>query len=104
MTTTYVLAQLTIEDRSRYDRYAAKFMSTLAGFDARLLASDEAPSVIEGTWPYKKIVLIVFRDREEAMRWMNSPKYREIAVDREASTTGTVLSFRGIHPWSESSK
>ena len=97
--TTYVLAQLTIHDRARYERYAARFMEVLSRFDGRVLAADEAPTLLEGEWPHQKIVLIEFRDAEEASRWAASPEYREIAVDREGSTVATVLSIRGLHPW-----
>ncbi|RIL05369.1 MAG: DUF1330 domain-containing protein [Proteobacteria bacterium] len=95
----YVLAQLTIHDRARYDRYAARFLSVLARFEGRLLAADDAPGVVEGTWPHQKVVLIEFRDRDEAERWASSPEYRAIAVDREASTAATVLILAGLQPW-----
>ena len=97
--TTYILAQLTIHDRARYDRYAAQFMKVLSGFQGRLLASDESPQLLEGDWPHQKIVLIEFKDREEAERWANSPEYRKIAVDREGSTVATVLAIRSLHGW-----
>src|SRR5215813_15470226 len=96
----FVLAQLTIHDRARYDRYAARFMDVLGRFEGRLLAADESPEVLEGKWPYQKVVLIEFKDREEALRWATSPEYRRIAVDREASTTATVLTVTGLRPWS----
>ena len=95
--TTYILAQLTIHDRARYDRYAAQFMAVLSRFAGRLLATDESPEVLEGDWPHQKIVLIEFKDRDEALRWAASPEYRAIAVDREGSTVATILSFRGLH-------
>src|SRR5262245_7879267 len=98
--TTYVLAQLTIHDRARYDRYAAQFMNVLSRFEGRLLAADESPELLEGDWTHEKVVLIEFKDRDEALRWMTSPEYRKIAVDREGSTVATVLSVRGLHPWS----
>ena len=99
MTSCYVLAQLTIRDRARYDRYAARFMGVLAKFAGRLLA-DESPVLLEGEWPHQKVVLIEFEDADEARRWASSPEYREIAVDREGSTTATILSVTGLHPWS----
>jgi len=97
--TTYILAQLTIHDRARYDRYAARFMDVLGRFEGRLLVADESPEVLEGKWPYQKVVLIEFKDREEALRWATSPEYRQIAVDREGSTVATVLSVSGLAPW-----
>jgi uncharacterized protein (DUF1330 family) len=96
---TYILAQLTIHDRARYDRYAAQFMGVLSRFEGRVLASDEAPQVLEGEWPHRKVVLIEFKDRAEAERWAASPEYRKIAVDREAATVATVLSIQGLRPW-----
>ena len=95
----YVLAQLTIHDRTRYDRYVARFMDVLQHFAGRPLAADESPEVLEGTWPHQKVVLIEFKDKAEAMRWATSPEYREIAVDREASTVATVLLVRGLQRW-----
>jgi uncharacterized protein (DUF1330 family) len=32
----YALAQISIHDRARYDRYVSRFMGVLAGFDRRL--------------------------------------------------------------------
>jgi uncharacterized protein (DUF1330 family) len=99
--TTYVLAQLTIHDRARYDHYAARFLEVLSHFKGRLLAADEAPRVLEGDWQHEKVVLIEFEDAAEAERWATSPRYREIAVDREAATVATVLAVAGLRPWKE---
>jgi uncharacterized protein (DUF1330 family) len=90
------MAQISIHDRARYDRYASRFMRVLAGFDGRLLAADEAPTVVEGTWSHQKVVLIEFPDRGAFERWANSPQYTEIAKDRIAATTGCVLLVAGI--------
>jgi uncharacterized protein (DUF1330 family) len=97
--TAYVLAQLTIHDRARYDRYSAQFLAVLVRFEGRLLAADESPQVVEGDWPHQKIVLIEFKDTEEALRWASSPEYRKIAVDREGSTVATILTVSGLRPW-----
>ena len=96
----YVLAQLRIRDRARYERYVARFDETLEPFEGRLLAADESPVVVQGEWPFQKVVLIAFKDLDEAYRWAGSPAYREIAVDREASTEATILTLQGPGPWS----
>jgi uncharacterized protein (DUF1330 family) len=71
----------------------------LGRFEGRLLAADESPQVVEGDWPHQKIVLIEFKDTEEALRWASSPEYRKIAVDREGSTVATILTVSGLRPW-----
>lgn len=94
--TVYALAQISIHDRDLYDRYAARFMGVLAGFNGRLLAADESPEVLEGTWHHDKVVLIAFPTRSDLERWALSPEYGEIAKDRIAATTGCVLVVSGL--------
>ena len=91
----YVVAQLSIHDRARYDRYAAAFFPTLQPFGGRLLAADEAPQVVEGAWPYGKAVLLAFPDRSAALAWAASDAYQAIAADRQAAAHGPVLLLQG---------
>lgn len=94
--TVYALAQLSIHDRERYDRYVSRFMGVLAAFDGQLLAADESPEVLEGSWDGDKVVLICFPSRAELERWASSPEYTEIAQDRIAATSGSVLLVSGV--------
>jgi uncharacterized protein (DUF1330 family) len=92
----YVLAQLSIHDRETYDRYASQFIDVLSNYTGRLLAADETPIELEGTWKQQKVVLLEFPDRDELERWRTSPGYVDIAKDRLASTTGCVLLIDGL--------
>ncbi|WP_200210398.1 DUF1330 domain-containing protein [Micromonospora coerulea] len=94
--TVYALAQISIHDRTRYDRYVAAFMPVLLKYQGRLLAADEAPHVVEGTWPYDKVILMAFDSRESFDRWANSPEYQEISRDRVAATDGVVVVADGV--------
>ena len=92
----YALAQITIHDRERYERYVARFAAVFSRFEGRLLAADESPVVLEGEWPHQKVILMSFPDRAALERWAYSPEYREIAQDRVAATSGTVLLVHGV--------
>jgi len=94
--TAYVLAQLTVRDREVYGRYAAAFLPTLAPYDGRLLAADEAPQVMEGDWPHRKVVLIGFPDAERARAWADGPEYLAIVGDRLASSDAVGLLVQGV--------
>ena len=102
--TVYALAQISIHDRARYDRYVARFMDVFQQFDGRLLAADDSPLVVEGEWPHQKVILMAFPDRAAFERWARSPEYQEIAKDRIASTTGTVVLVAGLRPWNGSAR
>jgi uncharacterized protein (DUF1330 family) len=94
--TVYAIAQLTIHDRARYQRYAEAFMPVLTRYGGRLLAADEHPEVTEGQWDGDKVVLIAFPDRDTFMTWLTSPEYRQIASDRLAAAGTTGILVRGL--------
>lgn len=95
--TVYALAQLRIHDRERYGRYMARFMPVLDKYKGRLLAADEAPRVLEGSWwDRDKVVLMAFDDAAAFHSWATSPEYMEIAEDRKAGADAVVLLIKGI--------
>jgi len=92
----YAIAQLKITDRTAYDRYQAKFMGVMKGYQGRVLAADERPKVIEGEWERDKVVLLSFPDEVAFREWAESPEYQEIAKDRKAGAEAVVLLVKGI--------
>ena len=94
--TVYVVAQLTFTDVEAYRRYQRAFPAVFAKFDAKVLAADEAPAVIEGAWAGDKVVMLAFPDEAEAMRFHNDPDYAAIAKDRKAGAAATVLMVKGF--------
>jgi uncharacterized protein (DUF1330 family) len=94
--TVYAIAQLTIHDRERYDRYANAFMPIITRYGGRLLAADEAPLRVEGDWDRQKLVLMEFPDRDAFLAWSNSAEYVEIAKDRQAGADTVTVLVRGL--------
>jgi len=94
--TVYAIAQLTITDRTAYNRYQSRFISVMNRYKGRLLAADEHPQVVEGQWDREKLVLLSFPDEAAFREWADSPDYQEIAKDRKAGSTAVVLLVKGI--------
>lgn len=94
--TAYIVAQIAIHDRARYDRYAAAFLPTLKPFGGRLLAADEQAEALEGDWGFGKLNIIAFPDRETARAWAASPAYQAIAPDRLGASEGLLLLASGF--------
>lgn len=92
----YAIAQLKITDRVTYDRYQAKFMGVIKRYHGRVLAADESPRIVEGTWDRDKVVLLSFQDEATFREWAESPEYQEISKDRKAGSEAVVLLVRGI--------
>ena len=92
----YTIAQLKFTDEAAYRRYQAAFPAVFAAFDAAVVVADEAPVVLEGDWPFSKVVILRFPDEAEALRFANDPAYESIARDRKAGADGVVILARGI--------
>jgi uncharacterized protein (DUF1330 family) len=92
----YAIAQLTITDRAAYRRYQDRFKEVFARFKGRVLAADENPLVVEGSWDRQKVVLLSFPDEPSFREWAECPAYQEIAKDRKAGSTAVVLLVKGL--------
>ena len=94
--TVYAIAQLRFTDRAAYDRYQARFMDVFRQYRGTLLAADERPQVVEGSWDRQKVVLMSFPDEAEFRSWSESPQYQSISKDREAGADSVVLLVKGL--------
>lgn len=94
--TVYVVAQLRFTDRAAYDRYQARFGEIFRRFDGKLLAADERPVVLEGTWDRQKMVMMAFPDEASARTFLADDAYREISKDRKAGADTLALLVRGM--------
>lgn len=92
----YVLAQLEIHDRARYDAYARRFVGAVAAAGGKLLAADEQPETLEGVLPHEKVVLVEFSSEAAMRTWQNSVTYRELAAERHASANGIVTVLQSL--------
>jgi uncharacterized protein (DUF1330 family) len=94
--TVYAIAQLRFTDRAAYDRYQARFMDVFRRHRGTMLAADESPEVVEGSWDRDKVVLMSFPDEAEFRSWSESPEYQEISQDRLAGADTVVVLAKGL--------
>ena len=94
--TVYAIAQLRFTDRAAYDRYQMRFMGVFSRYRGTLLAADEHPQIVEGSWDREKVVLMSFPDQHEFRSWSESAEYQEISKDRDAGADTVVLLVEGL--------
>jgi uncharacterized protein (DUF1330 family) len=92
----YIVARIEIHDRDRYGEYEAGFMAIFERHAGELLAVDEAPEVVEGSWSPTRTVLIRFPDRDAAMAWYRSADYQALAEHRFAASTADIALLAGL--------
>lgn len=94
--TVYIINNMTIHDREEYETYLRGFMPVFKKYDGSILAAQDAPTPLEGNWPYDRTILLSFPSREAADRWAQSAEYREIATHRLAGTVSNVVILEGF--------
>jgi uncharacterized protein (DUF1330 family) len=92
----YVIAQMQVHDVETYRKYAMQVGPTVAPFGGRILLAADDAVVLEGTQPYRRIVIGEFPTVEAARQWYESPAYQAIQPLRAASSTGTVFITEGL--------
>lgn len=92
--TVYLIAQLTINDREYYRRYAEGFMEIFTRYGGKLLSVDEEPEVLEGDWPYTRTVLMSFPSKEQADAWYHSTEYQALAQHRLAASSANLVMIK----------
>jgi uncharacterized protein (DUF1330 family) len=92
----YVFVQLTINDRARYDVYAAALPATLGQHGGKVLVADDSPRVLEGEWTGDRVVMLQFPDADAFRTWATSPEYQAIVGDRHAGSQAVITLVRGL--------
>ena len=94
----YIIAQISIHDRSGYNEYSDGFLEVFTRYKGELLVVSEDPQIVEGEWPYTRTVLIRFPSAEEARRWYESPEYQAIAQHRFRASKANAVLVEGLDP------
>lgn len=94
--TVYAVALIDIHDRDQYARYEAGFMEIFSKYQGTLLAVDEAPTLLEGDWPWTRTVLLEFPDEEKLRAWYDSEEYQALAQHRFAGSQASIAVVKGL--------
>jgi uncharacterized protein (DUF1330 family) len=92
----YLIAEINIHDRVGYASYEAGFMAIFSRHKGKLLAVEESPEPLEGTWEHTRTVLIEFPSAALAHAWYDSAEYQALAKHRLASSEANVVLVKGL--------
>jgi uncharacterized protein (DUF1330 family) len=92
----YIIANVKIEDPVEYEKYQDGFMEVFEQHKGEILVVSDEPSVVEGEWPYTRIVVLRFPTQEDAQAWYSSPDYQAIMKHRVNASTATIVGAAGF--------
>ncbi len=92
----YLVADIDVHDAETYAEYSRRAQATFEGYgEVTYLVRGGEAEVLEGDWQPKRFFIIRFEDREKAMTWYNSQRYREVMKLRLASSTSNLFMVEG---------
>ena len=97
MAAYFLVSVKAVSDPETFKQYGGRFGSTLAGYDAKVLAASPGES-IEGNWRPLNAVVIEFPDMDSLKQWYHSAAYQEIIPMRQRSADVDILFVDGYTP------
>ena len=94
----YVVANIEIHDAEGYRAYAAETPASIARHGGRFVARAGRTEVLEGDWPYSRLVILEFPTYEDAKAWHASGEYQELKQIRHATATSLLVLVDGVAP------
>jgi uncharacterized protein (DUF1330 family) len=92
----YAIVGENIHDQAMFDAYRKDVLPTLAPFRGEFVVRGGAFSVLEGEFPYQRLVMIAFPSRVEAEGWYRSDAYQKLLPLRLKSATGVFVIVDGV--------
>jgi uncharacterized protein (DUF1330 family) len=92
----YVIVQEDIKDEATFDQYRKQVVPTITSHGGKFIVRGGKFTVVEGSWPMPRLVVIEFPSRAAAEGWYHSPEYQKILPLRLKSGTGNLVIADGL--------
>ncbi len=92
----YIVANIKIEDPDEYATYQDGFLEVFEQFKGEVVLVADDPVVVEGDWPYTRVVVLRFPTQDEALAWYSSDGYQAIMKHRVNASTAAIVSAEGF--------
>ena len=91
----YVLLQVNVNDPEVFKKYPELSEKIISKFGGKYLFRGGEFEVLEGSWDFKRNVLLEFDNIIRAKEWYNSSEYQEALKIRSNSTTSNLIIIEG---------
>lgn len=92
----YVILDIDVKDALGYEEYKKKGAPTIIAYGGKPLARGGKTRVLEGDWQPRRMVMLEFRDMQQALAWWESSEYKEAKKLRHKSAQTNVILLEGI--------
>jgi uncharacterized protein (DUF1330 family) len=91
----YVIANIDVQDPTRYADYIKLTPGSIAPFGGRFIARGGRSQRLEGDTPVNRLVVLEFPSYEQARAWYDSDGYRVAMAIRQSASKGSLMLVEG---------
>jgi uncharacterized protein (DUF1330 family) len=92
----YVIVDIDVTDRVRYEEYKRQAEATVTAFGGRYVVRGGETHVLEGDWEPSRLVMLEFPTMERALEWWGSDEYRGPKELRHATARSRMMVVQGV--------
>jgi len=92
----YVVVEVEVQDRERYESYKQMVPASLAAYGGRFIVRGGRAESLEGEWTPERIVILEFPTVEQAKAWWSSAEYAEAKGLRQATARTQMIVVEGV--------
>ena len=94
--TAYIVTQIEITDPETFETYRAQVPPILEKYGGEFIVRGGDREVLEGDWPWSRMVILKFPDREAAKAWHASAEYQGPKALRQAASKANMIVVDGV--------
>jgi len=92
----YIIVDVEITDRARYEEYMKGVPTTIATYGGRFLVRGGRAENLEGTWQPKRVVVLEFESVARAKEWWASEDYSAPKRLRQSASITNMIVVDGV--------
>ena len=92
----YIVTQIEITDPETFETYRAQVPPILEKYGGEFIVRGGDREVLEGDWPWLRMVILKFPDREAAKAWHASAEYQGPKALRQAASKANMIVVDGV--------
>ena len=93
----YMISQVTVTDKPKFESYIAKTRSVAAKYGARPIAIGAQPKVLNGESDGHQMVFVIeFENMEKLDTWHNSDEYQALVSLREEGSDQRMMAYEAM--------
>jgi uncharacterized protein (DUF1330 family) len=92
----YVVVEVEVQDKDRYETYKRMVPSSLAAYGGRFIARGGEVETLEGEWSPTRLVILEFPSVAQAKAWWSSEEYAEAKALRQATAQSRMIVVAGL--------